>query len=298
VDAYTEEASNAAQAIEALLQGCAADRSCARAYPKLDRTFYRLVAKLNGAPATIERTDPDTGEVYEEELYGDDLVDYVVGWLYDTTAIPFLPRAIAETARGDHATLLYLLDGPAVDDPVESAEDIAGEGAGTSEAAAGDVIDTSAADAGDVSDSEGAFYSVECREEVIFGDLDGAADALADYPEAIHATLLASVEQTMAICELWGAGRARGLEAQPVRSDIPALVLAGGYDPITPPRWGRQAAEHLQNSFFFEFPGMGHGVFFADPCPEDIALAFLDDPHAAPDGSCLERLGGPEFEVP
>ena len=42
VDAYTEEAANAAAAIEVLLNGCAADRRCAKAYPKLESTFYQI----------------------------------------------------------------------------------------------------------------------------------------------------------------------------------------------------------------------------------------------------------------
>ncbi|HWQ16110.1 MAG TPA: alpha/beta fold hydrolase, partial [Roseiflexaceae bacterium] len=299
VDAYTEEASNAAAAIESLLRGCAEDRACARAYPKLDRTFYRLVERLNRAPAALERTDPDTGEVYEEELYGDDLVDYLVEWLYDTTAIPLLPRAIAETARGEHNTLLYLLDGPPADDPGAGEPAEAGASAEGQPAASGaPAMDTSAADAGDISDSEGAFYSVECREEVIFGDREAAARTLEGYPSAIHEALLAGVDQVLAICEVWGAGRARALEERPVTSAIPTLVLAGEYDPVTPPRWGQAAVAYLSNSFFFEFPGMGHGVFFAGPCPEGIALAFLERPSVAPDAACIEQLGGPVFEVP
>src|SRR5690606_17513265 len=136
-------------AMEALLQGCAADPACAEAYPQLDRTFYRLVARLNRAPATIERVDAGTGEPYEEELYGDDLVSHVVGLLYDTAAIPRLPRAIAEAAEGDYGLLAELLDGPPEEEPGDEAP--AGEQLAPEPARAADAMGSSAADAGDIS---------------------------------------------------------------------------------------------------------------------------------------------------
>jgi len=296
VDAYSEEGANAGAAIEALLQGCAADPACAEAYPQLDRTFYRLVARLNRAPATIERVDAGTGEPYEEELYGDDLVSHVVGLLYDTAAIPRLPRAIAEAAEGDYGLLAELLDGPPEEEPGDEAP--AGEQLAPEPARAADAMGSSAADAGDISYSEGVFYSVECHEEVIFGDLEAAERAVAELPRELHTALLSPFEQTTAICDVWGAGRAGAREELPVASDVPALVLAGEYDPITPPRWGRAAAEHLPNSYFFEFPGIGHAAVFAHSCPERIALAFLDRPRSEPPATCLARMRGPQFEVP
>jgi pimeloyl-ACP methyl ester carboxylesterase len=301
VDAYTEEAANFAAAIEALLGGCAADPACDEAYPRLDRTLYRLVDRLNREPALIERTDAETGETYEEELYGDDLIDYLTGWMYDTASIPWLPRAIAEAAAGDYELVVELLDGwyeeeetPEEEPEEQLAAPVSGEA--LAESAAEAAIDTTAADEGDISDSEGMFYSVECREEVIFGDLEAAAEALSRYRKSTYGALLGSAEQTAAICEVWGAGRARVVEERPVTSDVPALVLAGQYDPITPPRWGSAAAEHLANSHLFEFPGMGHGVVFADACPERIALAFLDKPLARPSAACIGRMDGPVFE--
>ncbi|NIT65351.1 MAG: alpha/beta hydrolase, partial [Gemmatimonadetes bacterium] len=60
-------------------------------------------------------------------------------------------------------------------------------------------------------------------------------------------------------CELWQSGAADPVENQAVSSDIPTLVLGGEFDPITPPQYGRQAAATLPNSFFFQYPGLGHG---------------------------------------
>jgi hypothetical protein len=73
--------------------------------------------------------------------------------------------------------------------------------------------------------------------------------------------------------------------------------MTGEYDPIVPPGWGQQAAGTLTNSYFFEYPGMGHGVSFGD-CPRSMMLAFLDDPGAAPDDACMAEMEVAPFVVP
>ncbi|MDX1747428.1 MAG: alpha/beta hydrolase, partial [Halobacteriales archaeon] len=83
-----------------------------------------------------------------------------------------------------------------------------------------------------------------------------------------------------------------------VMSDVPALVLGGTFDPITPPEFGRVAAETLTNSYFFEFPGLAHGVSTAHECPLAMTLAFLDDPSREPDGSCISEIDPPRFLTP
>ena len=105
-------------------------------------------------------------------------------------------------------------------------------------------------------------------------------------------------ESVSSICDMWGAEEADPIENEPVWSDIPTLILAGEYDPIAPPAWGALAAETLGNSFYYEFPGVGHGVSVSgEGCPLSVALAFLDDPTAEPDTSCLAEMDGPSFLV-
>jgi hypothetical protein len=58
-------------------------------------------------------------------------------------------------------------------------------------------------------------------------------------------------------------------------------------------------AETLSNSFYFEFLGVGHGASVSgEECPLGIALAFLDDPTAQPDVSCVAEMSGPAFLLP
>jgi pimeloyl-ACP methyl ester carboxylesterase len=91
---------------------------------------------------------------------------------------------------------------------------------------------------------------------------------------------------------------ADNIEDRAIVSSIPTLVLAGQYDPVTPPDWGRIAASTLANSFFYEFPGVGHDAMDSTPCAMAITLAFLDQTGIAPDDSCLATMGPPQFVVP
>ena len=57
-------------------------------------------------------------------------------------------------------------------------------------------------------------------------------------------------------------------------------------------------AEDLSNSFFFEFPAVGHGASVLNECPLSITLDFLNNPTTRPNIDCIAELGGPDFEVP
>jgi hypothetical protein len=75
------------------------------------------------------------------------------------------------------------------------------------------------------------------------------------------------------------------IEHQPVASDVRTLVLSGDYDPVTPPRWGKTAANTLPASYFLEFAGASHGVFL-DPCGARLLVEFLRAPDHAPTTQC------------
>jgi hypothetical protein len=74
--------------------------------------------------------------------------------------------------------------------------------------------------------------------------------------------------------------------------------MAGEFDPITPPAWSEQVAETLGNSYLYEYPALSHGASFKAGCPQDMALAFFEDPSQKPDAACIDEMGPPDFAVP
>jgi pimeloyl-ACP methyl ester carboxylesterase len=272
VAATNEQALNAGMAIQAMLRGCAADSDCNEAFPDLEKRFYALLERLNDEPLMAELVDLD-GEVSEAEVTGEDLVSRLSDWLYVTDYVGYMPLMIAELEEGITDTYAFL-------------------------ASEGDTGYRRQSDdeEGDLSDSEGMFYSLECREEAPFGSIDDARDVAQTLPEPLREPLIAQVEGFLSTCDIWQVDAAMPREGQAVRSAIPTLVLAGEYDPVTPPWWGEIAAETLTNSYFYVLPGGGHAVVDASECVMQITQAFLNTPTAEPDASCLEAVR-PVFEL-
>jgi pimeloyl-ACP methyl ester carboxylesterase len=146
-------------------------------------------------------------------------------------------------------------------------------------------------DAGNL--SLGMHYALQCVEEVAFESYEAARNAAEGLPPQLaeHFTSRFMFD----VCDALQLPAPDPRENEAVHSDVPALILAGEYDPITPPEWGGLTAATLGNSFFYEFPGTGHGVMRSNECGLEIGLQFLADPQIEPDVSCLTTLSAPDF---
>jgi len=254
---------SADRAFDVFFAGCDADPMCASTYPDLETEFAALADRLDDAPVDILIEDFVGGDSYPGLLDGDGLYNLFFSSLYADSIIPLLPDFISDAAGGDYSGLERL---------------------------------SSLFFSNEAFVSVGMYLSVQCNEEYTFTSAAQVDDAVAMYPDV--ADMFGPAEAEFDDCAVWGAGTADPIEDEPVASDIPTLILAGEYDPITPPSYGRMAGETLTNSTFFEFPGLAHGVSTADECPTGILLSFVDDPMVEPDGSCIDMLGGPNFFIP
>jgi pimeloyl-ACP methyl ester carboxylesterase len=264
VDLISETPAAVERSFDAFFAACGIDAACAATFPNLEQVVLSLRDRLNAAPANIEITDfLADDDTYSGVLTGDDLLGLMFEALYSETLIPFLPKAIADAADGNLARLEQLAS----------------------------LFFTT-----DRFFSTGMYLAVQCNEEYPFSSIPEVEAAVLAHPYS--APLYPDIAGEFAVCDLWGAGTADGIEDTLVASDIPALVLAGQFDPITPPRYGMFAAESLRQSYFFEFPGLAHGVSTADDCPLGITLDFLDNPAAAPDAACIGAMAGPSFLTP
>lgn len=253
VEALYEEAENAVAAIEVLLAACAADAACAAAYPDLAERFAQAIARLDADPVEIDGVAAS----------GRDLVSSVVQALYDPTLIPQLPRLIDLTARDPEAGLEELFD------------DLGylAYRRGTVET---------------FRESDGTFYSVECREEAATIDREEALRRARAVDGPARDAAAAQVELTLDICASWSSGRAERWERDRVVSDVPALILAGAFDPVTPIAWGERAAAGLTNGTLVTFPDLGHALVLGGDCPVGLMQAFVHDPTRVVDTACVE----------
>lgn len=132
----------------------------------------------------------------------------------------------------------------------------------------------------------GMFLSVTCAEDI--PRIDEAAIAA-----ATAATFLGDyrVRQQMAACGEWPRGAARADAVKPLRSDVPALLISGEVDPVTPPRMGEEVARGLPNATHVVLARHGHTLAVGTPCLRTAIQKFIETAHArALDLSCVATV--------
>lgn len=249
---------NANRVFRTLFDACAQDSACNARYPGLEARFYELVERLNLEPVTVEIQVEDAGPL-NVLMHGDDVMRILFRMLYASQLIPQLPRMIDDAYQGRYEAL-----------------------------AAAIYRDTLR----DQTFSQGMHLSVVCADETSFYSVDQVNNANTDFPELLGNF---SPNYYTYACEIWGVAASGRSETEPVVSSIRTLVLSGEFDPITPPRYGLMAIETLANSYYFKFPGLGHGVMVND-CAQSIMAQFVNDPTRYPDPSCIDAMTGPPFE--
>lgn len=252
---------SALRAFGELYEACADDADCASSYGDLEALFTTAADGLDEDPHETSVLDPKTNTERDVSITGRDLWAGLFNALYDKDLIPALPAAAKAIAGGDNSIIDLI------------AEDGIPFAAGQ---------------------HEGMTASVSCSDRAALLDPDVVDPFVAEHPE-LGALVYLTVPETG--CEEWDVEPAADgfndlLDGDEV--DVPVIVMAGRFDPITPPEGSQRVAEALGLELLL-FPNAGHGAVGSSPCSRDIWLAFLEDPSADPDTSCMAELGPPDF---
>jgi pimeloyl-ACP methyl ester carboxylesterase len=119
--------------------------------------------------------------------------------------------------------------------------------------------------------ASGMHNSVVCAEDVPFF---GAAEA---DRELLNETYLGPemIDSLRAVCEVWPRGPVDPDLHAPLKLSTPALLLAGEFDPITPPAYARDVAAGLSRSRLLLLDEQGHSVL-PRSCAPRLVMEFLD----------------------
>jgi pimeloyl-ACP methyl ester carboxylesterase len=254
--------SDAQRVFDVLFQGCAKDPNCNAKYPNLKSVFYSLVDTLNAHPSSFQTTDATTNKPYTIPLSGNDLVSWLFSSFYVTPFIKLLPQTIFQIKAHNYTQLSYIYSVIGFDSTI----------------------------------SDGFFYSVECSEDWPFltqQDITKSVQGITPQIAAVFGTL--DEQQEYAVCQNWKVQQVPSAQKQAVKSSLPTLVLSGEYDPITPPSNGQETANNLSHSYFFTFPGQGHGQEYSSDCSNSIINAFENDPSQQPSNACIAQMPEPVF---
>jgi len=266
---YQHDTEHVARVLQIMFDDCAADPACAKAYPDLENQFWELVQKLNDEPVELEMKFPGTSEHFPLEATGASLISWMVEGTFYHPAYPayetaYMPLLIDKLSKGN-TDLLYPW------------------------------ADYSISKWGDDDFSWGLYLVINCQDDASSVTLNIVNAKAEQYPELDG---YVRHRGELEICATWELDPAPPLATEPVASDIPTLVLAGRYDPITPLEWSRTALVNLTNTTIVEFPASGHSVNTDNPCAIQITSAFLDNPDKKPDLSCVDTAPKPKFVLP
>lgn len=175
-------------------------------------------------------------------LTGEELTELLFTLMYAPEGVAVLPALVDMVDEGDGARL-----GPLVDAMFDSGS--------------GDML--------------GPHVAVQCAEEAPFTTPEAMESALASVPPELHVGLGAAYY--FDYCDAFRVPSADAVENEPVVSDVPTLLVAGGFDPITPPAYAELVHGSLEGSTFVTLQGGSHGSSAMD-CAPSFVSAFFDDP--------------------
>ncbi len=77
-------------------------------------------------------------------------------------------------------------------------------------------------------------------------------------------------------CQVWPKGPRNANFFDPLKSDVPTMIVSGEFDPVTPARYGEQVIKNLSNAVHVVAPKQGHGNIFRG-CIAKLAGEFMID---------------------
>jgi pimeloyl-ACP methyl ester carboxylesterase len=224
-------------ALRAVLEACERSAACASAHPDAVALLSRIASDLGEDGRDVDLVDPRTGKVRTARITYDVVLGALQPLIYLPETASLLPEMLSLAAAGEYEPLF----------------------AGNPSMSGRDTEQSNAA----------LHFSVTCAEDVPRIAKENEQALLANLPTRELAL------RTIAVCGAWPRGTMPADFAQPVVSDVPALLFSGGMDPVTPPAYGTEVAKTLRNSRHIVAPGYGH-IVSAYACAPRLVAAFVD----------------------
>jgi len=249
-----------ASSFRSIFAACAAQPSCAAAYPDLEADFFATVNRLAATPEVAQTTD-SAGQPITVNI----------------DAFPFLYAIIMASEHGNASGVPKMID-----------DMTKGDTASTVEA----VLALQTPDFFLGLGGWGLAMTVFCGESANITTesayLARSREVLPEFPDAVFA-VQPKQARLFQQCPVWDVP-ARPDLGEPAVSDLNVLVMEGRFDAATAPAWVEEVTPHLSNVQVVEFPFTGHDVLDKSQCAKDVMSAFLDDPSAPVDGSCAAEI--------
>lgn len=243
------------------IQGaCAADPECARAFPDLETRLERLLASLAAKPLALNVAGATAGESITVIVNPHDFLSLIHWMLYNARTLRLVPLLIDETSRGETTLLVNLME---------------------------NVYPGFRAGAPGPSP---AFFAVVCNDQYTERNPLPLAPA-----NPAHGGFSITGFMT-AVCDADAQGRAAGPFRRSPPIDVPAILLSGHFDPMTPDLYAAELAAILPRSLRVVVPASGHSTLSEfEACQTRAAQQFLDNLDPSRPHECLRALPRMQF---
>ncbi len=244
---------NSQAALDALFARCAEDAACGAAFAELPARLGALLGRLDAAPPELTFPHPLTGATVTMQLSRNGAAAAIRLLLYTPDTMSLLPALLDQAFAERYQPLAAQL--------VNMASSIG-------------------------SLAYGLNFAVLCTEDVPFW---GAVDV-----DAQRRTYMGNVAMDVQrrVCAAWPQGFMDADLKAPLATDVPALLLSGEFDPITPPSYAQRAGAGFARGTHVIGQGQGHGLV-GSGCVPRLMAAFITnaaDPEWKLDTSCMESL--------
>lgn len=234
-------------------KACAASDACRQRFATDLRTrLVILKQRLAASPVEVVYRDPATGEEKQEKLTSGTVTSLTHAFSYMPATMSLLPLVLDEADRGRYGPLMSL------------ARFMDGQVSGQM--------------------ARGMQASVICAE-----DADRYQAGAGDADTVMGDDL---VRLFFTPCKVWPKGARPAAFTQPLVSSVPALLMSGELDPVTPPAYGEAVLKGLGKGRHFVLRGQGHNVI-AQGCMPKLVGQFIESTDAkALDAKCLDAIQG------
>ena len=248
----------AQHALDLLFKECLNDSACNDAFPNLEEEFWTVLERLEEGPVPVKIAHPVTGETIEVRLSLPAFTESIRSMMYSSRLSRRVPLYIHTAFQGDFRPITEM-----------AIRLERGSQLGL---------------------SLGLLLCVTCSEDVVrIRPEDVLLETKGSYRGDVR------VRSQMAVCDIWPKAELPENYGDPVDVDIPVLLFSGTMDPVTPPRWGEEAARHLPKSLHVVVPG-AHGVFGS--CTDNIMQEFLTRGSVKGiDTSCVQTMTLSPFKI-
>ena len=241
------------RALQGVLSECAGDEACNKAFPNVKQEAKAVLERVLKGPVEVAvnkdigaRNNPASSNPQapvakvKVQLSRDLVAEAIRYMLYNPAAALRIPLFLHLAANDDFEPLAIAA--------LNYRRDLVGGG------------------------SNGMYLTVTCAEDLPWIKPDEAQQMAAN-------TFLGDYRfrQQREACALWPRASLAAGYAEPVRSDVPVLIITGEWDPVTPPSNGAGVARHLSQSLHLVVPHAGHGLngLVGTDCVERIQNDFV-----------------------